>query len=123
MKTIFTIFIRSLASLFVQDGKDLKVDVVNSFRKKDAGIIAKHFASNLEIDIPANKGMYSASQSKMILQQYLTKNNPSDVKLSHSGNSASGSNYAIVDFKVNMSSKQCKIYTNSSNKISEIKIE
>lgn len=123
MKTALAIFIWTLSSFFITENQDLMVDVVNSFRKKDAGIIAAHFNSNLEVDIPGNKGMYSSGQAKVILQQYFDNNNPSEVKLSHSGNSASGSKFAIVDFKVNMSSKQAKIYTNSSNKISEIKIE
>lgn len=112
-----------ISSFFVAKNTNLTVDVINSFRKKDASIMATHFNSSLEIEIPGNKGVYSSGQAKMILQQYMDNQGVSDPKLSHSGNSANGSRFAIIDFSTNMSKKQAKVYFNTSNKISELKIE
>lgn len=123
MKSILFLVTMGITAFFTAGNSDLIVDVVNSFRKKDASIMANHFNSSLEIEIPGNKGVYSSGQAKMILQQYLSNNGVTNPKVSHSGNSANGSKFAIIDFTANMIKKQAKVYFNTSSKISEIKIE
>jgi hypothetical protein len=123
MKKLVLFLLMGVFGAISAGNQSLMVDVVNAFRKKDAGTMAIHFDSNLEIDIPGNKGMYSSGQAKVIMQQYLDNNSPSDVKLSHSGNSANGSKFAIIDFSTSSGSKKAKVYFNTSEKISEIKVE
>jgi hypothetical protein len=121
-KLILFLMVGVFTSIFANNST-LMVDVVNAFRKKDAGTLAIHFDTNLEVDIPNNNGMYSSGQAKVIMQQYFDNNNPADVKLSHSGSSANGSKFAIIDFSTSSGSKKAKVYFNNSDKISEIKIE
>jgi len=123
MKKFILFLVLGVFSSINAGNQTVMVDVVNAFRKKDAGTMAIHFNNNLEIDIPGNKGMYSSGQAKVIMQQYLDNNSPTGVKLSHSGNSANGSKFAIIDFSSSAGSKKAKVYFNTSEKISEIKIE
>ncbi len=127
MKKIIGILLISVFGILnAATSDDVLVDVVNAFRKKDASTLSVHFNRTLEIDIPGNKGMFSADQAKVIIQQYFDKNSPSNASMSHSGKSDNGNRFAIIDYSTAAGSKKAKIYltsTSGSEKIQEIKID
>jgi len=127
MKKFFTVSLVMLVGLvFASPLNDIMVDVVNGFRKKDASTLSVHFNRTLEIDLPGSKGMFSADQAKVIVQQYFDKNNPTNATLSHSGKSDNGNRFAIIDYGSSAGNKKAKIYLTTISgveKIQEIKID
>jgi len=126
MKKLIIVGLIAIFGVLKAAPTDIMVDVVNAFRKKDASTLSVHFNRTLEIDIPGNKGMFSADQAKVIVQQYFDKNNPSNVSLTHSGKSDNGNRFAIIDYTSTAGSSKAKIYfttASGTEKIQEIKID
>lgn len=66
----------------------------------NATTLSQYLGSSVELELPGeSEGMYSKQQAQMILKRFFEKNAPASFKIVHQGNSATGSRYAVGDFK------------------------
>jgi hypothetical protein len=69
--------------------------LTSALKRGNAAEIAAYFGSSVDLSIPNNEGVYSDIQAKLILKKFFLKNEPSDFKVVHNGDSKNNSHYSI----------------------------
>lgn len=77
---------------------DLFREIENAIGLGNAKLLSAHMSSSVELDIPGSEGVYSRPQSEQILNKFFNKYPPTSFILSHKGNSAAGSKFAVGDY-------------------------
>lgn len=77
---------------------DLFREIENAIALGNSRLLSGFMSSSVELDIPGSEGVYSKSQSEQILNKFFNKYPPSSFILSHKGNSAAGSKFAVGDY-------------------------
>ena len=100
--------------------------LTTAFKKGDANQISNFFGNSVDLTIPENEGVYSKIQAKLILKTFFLKNQPSDFKVLHNGDSKNSSHYCIGSLKTNKGNYRTYLLYNQKDgniTILELKIE
>lgn len=97
LRIFFLFILTSLAVLKAQPACSQGVvdEIVLGLKSGDAGLIAKHFSSSINLSVPGYDNIYSCQQGKMILKTFFLQYIPKDFKIVHQGNTRDGSQYSI----------------------------
>ncbi len=93
MKLLAGILLITFTSLFIHPFPENDVFSA-SFKAGNAKELAKHFGSNVELNLPGSEGVYSRAQAEQILRDFFSKNPPKNYQSLHNGTSKD-SHYAI----------------------------
>lgn len=77
---------------------DIFREIENAIGLGNAKLLSNFMSSSVELDIPGSEGVYSKPQSEQILNKFFNKYPPTSFILSHKGNSAAGSKFAVGDY-------------------------
>jgi hypothetical protein len=101
-------------------------DLTTAFQKGNSNEISKYFGNSVDLSISGNEGVYSKIQAKLILKTFFLKNQPSDFKVLHNGDSKNNSHYSIGNLITNKGNYRVYVLYSqqeSSITILELKIE
>lgn len=107
----FDPIVRSETKLEQQQSFESKI--VKAFKAGNAGVIASHFAENVDLSIDGKEDLYSQSQAEQILKTFFITHKAADFKLIHKGQSGQ-SEYFIgkfssdLEYRVTINSKNIK---------------
>ena len=87
------LFFLSANQLLAQ--RDFSEDIITYLEKGNSSLIAKHFASSIDLSIGEVDDIYSRKQAELILSNFFNSNTPKTFKTVHSGKSSSGLLYRI----------------------------
>ncbi len=73
---------------------DVVTKITEAFKSGSASELAKHFNSNIELDLLGEENMYSKAQAELIMKDFFTKNKPTSFRINHQG-SKSATSFAI----------------------------
>lgn len=65
---------------------DIIADITNAIKTGNAHEIAKYFSTNVDLTILNQEEVYSKVQAEVVLQDFLSKNQPKSFVILHQGN-------------------------------------
>lgn len=77
----------------IQD--DITSSVAAAINAGDSKKLASYFNSSIDLTVPGTDGIYSKSQSEMIVKNFFTKYTPLTFKINQQGSSSEGSQFAV----------------------------
>jgi hypothetical protein len=83
-----------LAGLSQTQPQQIKTAVTQSFSKASTGALEKYFEGFVSVNMPGEKGFYSQSKAKWLLQDFFQKYPSKGFSLKESG--FSGNNYYLI---------------------------
>lgn len=93
MKKIFIVLLVFLSTgLFALP---LSTSIINALKMGNATELSRYFETSIDLSIPGNEGAFSKTQSELILKNFFIKNQPSNFKIMHSGDSKNNTHYSI----------------------------
>jgi hypothetical protein len=92
------LFIFALNGMSITGDDDIR-DISAAIRAGDAKVLADHFNTLLDLELPGNEGSYSKAQAEIILRDFFGKYPPSSFSVDHTGASNDGSQFAIGTYK------------------------
>jgi len=123
MRTLSVFFFCFLfnATVFSQ----VQETITSAFETGDVETISQHFADNVDLTVLETEGIYSKSQSKVILQNFFNEHSPGTFTIRHKGGT-DPSKFIIGNLVTN--GKSYRIYvlfktTNNNTTIQKIRIE
>ena len=101
-------------------------NLATAFKTGNSDEIAKYFGTSVDLSIPNNEGVYSATQAKLILKTFFLKNKPTNFTVVHNGDSKNNSHYSIGNLVTSKGTFRTYIlYKEQDKKVTvlELKIE
>ena len=95
MKKILILLIFFLPNGLIFAQADISDNISLAFKTGNTGEIVKYFETGIDLSIPGSEGIYSKSQSELILKNFFTSHSPQSFSMLHQGNSKDGSKYMI----------------------------
>jgi len=127
MGIIFTLLLHS--SLLFQGlipAQDTVEDIAAYFKNGNTKDLVRSFANTVSLSISADESVYSKVQAEIVLRNFFTKHDPSDVKIQHRLDNSSNHRYIVLNlstargvFKVSLVMKN----TEGRFLITEIRID
>ena len=77
----------------IQD--DITGSIAAAINAGDSKKLASYFNSSIDLTVPGTDGIYSKSQSEMIVKNFFTKYPPITFKINQQGSSSEGSQFAV----------------------------
>tara|TARA_R110001592_G_scaffold6096_1_gene33092 strand:- start:987 stop:1370 length:384 start_codon:yes stop_codon:yes gene_type:complete len=104
----------------------LNSNIVNALKTGNATELSKFMEASIDLSIPENEGVFSKTQSTIILKTFFFKNKPSDFKVLNSGDAKNNTHYAIGNLETVKG--QFRVYIlykeiNGKSTIVELRIE
>jgi hypothetical protein len=90
--TVFFICLLSLGS-FAQT--DITPDIEKALRAGNSVELGKHFASNVDLTLPADEDMYAKDQAVKLVKRFFDGHKPSSFKVIHRGTSKLNDHFRI----------------------------
>jgi hypothetical protein len=98
MKKVFLVFLLAL-SISVLNAQDIVSQVSAAIKSGNAKELSKYFHTNVELTIVEKEGMYSKSQTQLMVQDFFNQNPPTDFAKRHQNTAKDGSVYMIGELK------------------------
>jgi len=74
---------------------DVFDDISLAMKAGNARELSQYLSSRIELKIEDEEDSYSRSQAQQLINEFFTKNNPTNFSIIHKGESTNGSKYAI----------------------------
>lgn len=95
--TIFSLFI--IISPIKSQKSDVFDSIAGYFKASDSRNIARYFAPIIEMNILMDENKYSKAQAELILRDFLSKNKPVSLKVTHRFNSSPTYRFAVLSLQ------------------------
>ncbi len=95
---ILAILILLVAAMNLWAQSDPFEKVFEAFRNSDAGELAVHFNSTIDLKLPDNENTYSSSQGEMIFKEFFRKYPSKSFSLLEKGSTDPASRFAIGEY-------------------------
>ena len=83
------------------DSQDVRTTINNAIKNGNAGQLASHFNSTVEMSVLGNEGYFSKSQATSVLSEFFKNNPPQSFDVKQGGSTTENTKFSIGNYKTN----------------------